>query len=404
MTWNRSNRTAPPLGRTWPQSAPTTRDTGGWSTSRLPAITAIDGDPDYASDLARYLAAELATSPWSRDIQVDLDGVFDELAGLDPLRLRHRADQTGIDDVIAAAVETIDRLNVLNLGDLAGARASQAGEEIWLNRVLITQELKGHLDSVVTLINDHAGRTAIAAVIVGNADAITNRLDISVGCDGRVRIPTLGLDLIANGITADEARGCVQLLTAAEQLDDVEVPDDHNHGLHQYADRAGKLRSDRTEPRSAGGSQGAKGTNVPQPDAKVLETAATTSHDLAILAPTIPAPTRQAIHDADPTLDDDLADWLSTACVRPRLSVLGQMRVRLGPTGRPAEAVKRKPYYTELVAYLAGQPDGATTAALCSAFGTTPARVHRDLGVVRKWLGASPTTGHKHLPDAVRPK
>ncbi len=30
------------------------------------------------------------------------------------------------------------------------------------------------------------------------------------------------------------------------------------------------------------------------------------------------------------------------------------------------------------------------------------ARIHRDLAVVRKWLGADPATGQRYLPDAIR--
>lgn len=389
----------------WPHLATVgADDTGAWWLVNLEAagLTAIDGDPDFAADLARYLAAELATSPWSRDIHVDLDGVFDELSGLDPQRLRYHPDQSGIDDVIAAAVDTIDRLNTLHLDDLPAARARQAGDEIWLNHLLITQEVTGHVNNLATLVNEHAGRTAVAALIIGSAEAITRRLEVSVGRDGRVHIAALGLDLIANGITADEARGCVQLLNAAEQLDNTDVPPDHGPGWHHYVDRAGRLQRGHVEPREATGTDDATATNVPQPDIDVVETAATTSEDLAILAPTVPEPTRQAIHDADPTLDNDLADWFSTACIRPRLSVLGPVRVRLGATGRPTEAAKRKPYYTELVAYLASRPEGATSAELCSAFATTPARIHRDLAVVRKWLGADPATQRRFLPDAIR--
>ena len=106
---------------------------------RTAGITAIDGDPDYAADLARYLAAELATSPWSRDIQVDLVGVFEELVGPRPQRIRFHTDPSGIDDTIAAAVETIDRLSHLDHGDLAAARVRQAGDEMWFNRVLVTR-------------------------------------------------------------------------------------------------------------------------------------------------------------------------------------------------------------------------------------------------------------------------
>ena len=79
----------------WPHLATVgADDTGRWWLINLETagITTIGGDPAYADDLARYLAAELATTPWSRDIQVDLIDTFPELAGLDPTRLRHPPD------------------------------------------------------------------------------------------------------------------------------------------------------------------------------------------------------------------------------------------------------------------------------------------------------------------------
>lgn len=377
-------------------------DTGHWWLLNLETagITAIGGDTDYASDLARYLAAELATTPWSRDIQVDLIGIFDELAGLDPRRLRHRPNAEGIDDTIGAAVDTVDRLNRLQVDDLPAARAQQAGDEIWLNRVLVTTGTAGHFDHLAQLVHDQPSRTAVAALIVGAATAPKKALSITVGADGRARIPALGLNLIANGITPDEARGCVQLLQAAEHLPSTEVPAQGGDGWRQHADEAGRLRPELTEPRNPDGNADPATTNLPQPDNAILAIAATTSDDLATLAPTIPEHTGHKI--TDPDLDEDLADWLADTTDRPRLSVLGAVKVRVGKGGEPAEAAKRRPYYTELVAYLASRPKGATTEQLCVAFAATPARIQRDLGVVRKWLGTNPTTREQHLPEAAR--
>ena len=148
----------------WPHLATVGVDEAGrWWLVNLEhaGITTIGGDPDYVDDLARYLAAELATTPWSRDVQVDLIGAYPELADLDPTRLHHHPNPDAIDDTIGAAVETIDRLNRLHLDDLPVARAAHAGDEIWINRVLITTtDTAGHLDQLAQLIHDQAGRTA----------------------------------------------------------------------------------------------------------------------------------------------------------------------------------------------------------------------------------------------------
>ncbi|MEA5055120.1 MAG: hypothetical protein VB093_17000, partial [Propionicimonas sp.] len=210
----------------WPHLATVGVDDAGhrWLLNLETAgITTIGGDTEYAEDLARYLAAELATSPWSRDIRVDLIDVFDELTGLAPRRLRHHG-AAGIDDTIRAAVETIDRLNRIHEADLAAARASQAGDEIWLNRVLIAATTTGHFDQLAKLIHDQPHRTSTAAVLIGVTDSSGPALQITVGSDGRALVPALGLDLIANGITRDEAAGCVKLIQAAEELSETDVP------------------------------------------------------------------------------------------------------------------------------------------------------------------------------------
>ncbi|MGC3994766.1 MAG: hypothetical protein QM779_11740 [Propionicimonas sp.] len=390
----------------WPHLATVgADDTGRWWLINLETagITTIGGDPDYADDLARYLAAELATTPWSRDIQVDLIDTFPELAGLDPTRLRHHPTPEAIDDTIAVAVETIDRLNLLHADNLPAARATRAGDELWPNRVLFTTGQTGHLAELNRLIHDQPGRTAVAVILTRSADTSPpGSLTITVASDGRARIPALGLDLVANGITPDEAAGCVQLIEAADNYANVELPTAGTEGWRRNSDQAGRLSPHLTRPRQPDGTDEPGATNLPQPDATVLAAAATTSDDLAVLAPTVPEPTRTQVETDDPTLDADLADWFSDSCTRPRLSVLGPMRVRVGPDGKPGEATKRKPYYTELVAYLATRPTGATTAQLCDAFSATPARLQRDLGVVRKWLGTNPATSQRHLPEVVR--
>ena len=380
-------------------------DTGHWWLLNLDhaGTLAITGNPDYADDLARYLTAELATNPWSRDLEIDLINIFDEVTGLDPRRLHHHASPAGVDDTIAAATETIDRLNQVNVSDAATARTRQAGDAIWASRALITTGAAGgHLPQLTELLGSLPDRTGTSVVVLQPIASHIANLVVRVGADGRARVPVLGLDLIANGITPDEARGCVQLLQAAGQPANTDLPDsDRAQPLSTHADAAGRLHPVLTEPRQPNGNL-TGGSNLPHADSAILTTAATTSDDLAVLAPDIPPEVREDIQQADPTLDDDLAAWHSGACDRPRLAVLGSMKVRVGPTGQPADAAGRKPYYTELVAYLASRSNGASTAELCEAFATNPARIHRDLSVVRKWLGADPETREPYLPGAIR--
>lgn len=105
-------------------------------------------------------------------------------------------------------------------------------------------------------------------------------------------------------------------------------------------------------------------------------------------------PRPAAAHRAD--LDGDLQTWFSPRCDLPRLSLLGPVTVRAHGT----PIARRRPFYTELLTFLALRPHGATPDQVADAFSITPARVRNDIKVLRDWLGTNPRTGRRHLPDA----
>ncbi len=96
----------------------------------------------------------------------------------------------------------------------------------------------------------------------------------------------------------------------------------------------GSLRGDLTTPRPAphdddNSDNGDAGSSLlPRPDADYLAVAATTSRDLAALAPRVPARVRASLEAADPTLDGDLATWRAERADLPRLTLLGPVRAR----------------------------------------------------------------------------
>ena len=62
---------------------------------------------------------------------------------------------------------------------------------------------------------------------------------------------------------------------------------------------------------------------------------------------------------------------------------------------------KRRPYFVELLAFLALHPEGVTGSAVADAFSIAGSRARTDLGSLRAWLGQSHRqTGHEHLPPA----
>lgn len=365
-------------------------------------ITTITGDAEFAADLARYWAAELATSPWAQDIwQIDLVGVFPELDGLHPAHIRLHTD---VDEAAAEALRASNSILQSTAGDppphLPTARMHQDREYLPGCAVFAPAAAADGLTTVVKVVQNEPGRTGTTVTFLGAHDTRGAGLSVTAGTNGRIRVPVLALDLFPTGITADEALGCVQLLTAADQRDNITVPTSDGD-VRSITDAAARLHHDHTDERLTDGCTDGEASNLPQPDQAVLAVAATTPEDLATLAPVVPRGTRELI-DRDPTLDDDLAAWHADSCDRPRLAVLGPVRVRVGRSGDPAAGNKRKLYYAETVAYLATRPRGATTHELCDALATTPDLLRRNLSVTRKWLGIDPTTRDPFLPDATR--
>jgi LysM repeat protein len=366
------------------------------------AVVNITGDPTYRADFARYLAAEVACNPWSEAVTVDCVGVADEVAALNPDRVRtHPPGTDPAEELIADAVATLGRDDEVERG-VATARARQAGADSWPARLLligVTDPPPASLDQLISVVQEHHGRTGTAVATVGH-HTNPGGLVVDLTSQGRLRVPSLGLDLVAVGLTADEALGCAALIAQSTSgAPDVAVPEQSDaDGWRAYADEAGALRTEHTH------SRGIPADPVPNPATSVLprddddylRAAATTAEDLATLAPQVPVGLRQAIEGADPTLDADLDAWFADDCDRPRLALLGPVGART----HGIAIAKRKPYYTELLAYLATRRYGATPEEVADAFSITGPRVRNDIKVLRDWLGVNPRTGRKHLPDA----
>ena len=203
---------------------------------------------------------------------------------------------------------------------------------------------------------------------------------------------------MAVGLTSDEARGCATLLATSDDTQDVPMPVDTTarEGWQALADRAGALRPELTVSRAVPDSDLLEEASslipddLPLPDS-VLE------EDLELLAPKVPISVRTVAELADPTLDGDVADWWSDNCARPRLALLGPVAVKAH--GKPI--AKRKPYYIEVLSFIALRQHGATTDDVVTAFGFGSTSTARSaVNIVRGWLGTNPATGQPHLPSA----
>lgn len=359
----------------------------------------ITGDPTYGRDVARHLAAEIACNPWSAGVRVDCVGVGQEVAPMHPDRIRVHDTQV-VAEALTDAVATIDRTQSLDL-DVVTARAGQAGPDTWPARLLLIDAGNDPpaLSQLLTLVYEHAGRTGTSVVVAGSRPD-TPGVTLHVTDDGRLSMREAGLNLIAAGLTSDEAQGCASLLAQSEDLDGAPIPADRHatDGWRAWSNNAGSLRPEHTLPRAGEDTDPTQEASslLEAEDEAYVEVAATTAEDLATLAPRVTSSVRQQVEDADPTLDADVAAWFSDNCPLPRLSLLGPVRART----RGTPLTKGKPYMTEILAYLATRPNGATTGELADTFNITAGKAREYARIVREWLGTDPLTGDRHLPDA----
>ncbi len=188
-------------------------------------ITTITGDPTFGADLARYWAAELATSPWAQDIwQIDLVGVFPELDGLHPAHIRVHTDP---DEAAASALRASNDILHSSAGEspphLPTARLQQDYEYLPSCAVFAPAEAADALSAVVHVVQDQPGQTGTTVTFLGTPATTEAGLSVTAGTNGRVRVPSLGLDLFPVGITA-EALGCVNYSKTADQHDNTGLP------------------------------------------------------------------------------------------------------------------------------------------------------------------------------------
>ncbi|GGD11232.1 LysM peptidoglycan-binding domain-containing protein [Nocardioides daphniae] len=365
----------------------------------------ISGDPTYGRDFARHLAAQLAVNPWSRRVQVDCIGVAEETVAMDERISFYPTAAAGSPataEILAAAVTTVDRAKRHDT-DVSTARTGSVDDDTWPARMLLVDAAAGDpedLEQLLQLVTDHVGQSATSIVVAGERPNTPGAV-LHMTNTGRVVLEHASLNLIAVGLTSDEARGCALVYAQSEVAEDVPVPVDETaiDGWEAYTDQSGALRREYTLPRNtpADAVDEPLSSLLERDDEDYIRQSAIVQEDLETLAPKVPEHVRAEVEQSDPTLDQDITDWFSTDCARPRLSLLGPVTAR---THGKALA-KRKPYFTELLAYLAlHRKHGATREEIGEAFGITPGKVRDYTNTVREWLGTNPSTADAHLPHA----
>lgn len=343
----------------------------------------LTGDEEQATALARHLAAELALSPWTVISTVDTIGVASELSSLDSGRLRcHAEDETAF----------LAQLR----HDLTQAQALGLGEPEPFHALLVAGAPSSEVQALANLVRLQTSRSGFTVIEIRDAEPDDKVFELTH--DGRLRVPHLDLDLVAAGLTSDEAAATAAIVDLTREAVVVPMPRmEGATGWRALADHAGALLPDLTESRPQG--EAGSASLLPEATQRYESVAPTTADDVETLAPVVPAQTRRIVEESDPQLDDDLAEWRNPESELPKLQLLGP--VTLIAQGDPPSAVaERRAYFNELVTFLALHPTGVSSRQVREAFGITQSRARTDLGYIRTWFGTNPRTGELHLPAA----
>lgn len=350
-------------------------------------VTNLSGDREHTESLLRHLAAELAVSPWSMLVEVHTHGVAAELSNIDPVRMHHHPD----DDT-----EHLDQL-ARDL-DPAGTLPGFAPDRY---RIVLTREDSEPIRRLTNVVRSHPERSGAGVVVLdAHADLDAHTVTLAASGDLTLSHSALGdVRLQAAGLTADEAAMCAAIanITAEAQIQPMPVVEDAIDGMEALIDAAGALRPDLVHERPDEHQRAGATSILPASTAAYTAASSTTKDDVRKLAPTTDEAVLVRALAADPTLDEDLAEWHSDHCRFPKLTLLGPVHLRAGGT----VPTKRRPYFAELLTYLHLHPNGVTTADFLDTIGVTRGRLTADLSTLRAWLGTNPRTGTAHLPGAL---
>jgi nucleoid-associated protein YgaU len=341
----------------------------------------LTGDSDRNASFARHVAAELAVNPWSIVTTVDVLVLGSDLASFNLGRVRtHPPRDTGF---IAELTHNLSPITAtIDPDDFHAVIIASAGHAT------------SDCDALAEVIEAIPGRsTAVLVDLEGEPRPSGTQLELSG--EGRLRAPSLGIDVRAAQLSADEAHACALLLdlTLDEQVVPVVPPD----GDTAVFNLAGALPKRLTEPRPEVGATGDESL-LPLDAVVYADAAATTVEDVELLAPRAAPEACTTVEAADPALDEDLARWESPTLSAAKLTLLGPVGART--TGDTKATAHRRPFYVELLAYLVLHPRGASGHEVADAFGIRPERVRVDMSQLRRWLGNDARTGTPYLPKA----
>lgn len=233
--------------------------------------------------------------------------------------------------------------------DTSTGRTGQIDEDVWPARMLLVDasHAPDQLSELLNMVAGHSGRTGTSIVLAGHNDA--DSMALRVTATGRVQLGHHGLDLSAVGLTAQEAQPADFSTPRATTSRTPTYRSMRTVRDGSHSDRTGALRAEHTRPRAMTEEDAGETLTslLELDDAEYTRTAPITPEDLEALAPRVPARVRTQVEADDPALDNDVAAWFCPDGRRPKLAVLGKVKV----TAHGKPLATSKAYCTVVVAY-----------------------------------------------------
>lgn len=201
-------------------------------------VIAVGGPREGRRAALAALAVELATNSWSDRMTVTLVGFPGDLTALAPARIRHV--QT-LDEVLPALeTEAAERVKALTAAGLTSvldgrSRASQ-GSSFPPHFVIVAEEPHPAILARLTATAAPSARVGMGFVVAGDVAGATWQL--TVGQDGRITAPLLGIDADAQLLPDDQYTAVLGLFRAVTDVGGSEVA---AASVHQSVGYSGPL-------------------------------------------------------------------------------------------------------------------------------------------------------------------
>lgn len=183
-------------------------------------VVQVGGDVPRATNLARYLAAQLATNQWSDHLTVTLAGFGADMVAACPERLAY-SPHLGETMARLARDAHANTQVALPMGDVLAGRVSGQSGDRWMPQVVLVlpsgaqdspdQDCARAWEGLQTLQRQLSGRSATAVAVVVGSPPGQIRVDapawsLHVDAQGQVSIPALGIQARAHQLPPELAR------------------------------------------------------------------------------------------------------------------------------------------------------------------------------------------------------